>query len=108
MPASEQVLARVARLRQEVRELEEAHGIPRPRFGVSYRLAHAFGGLMEWLGDLLGREPFLTRGIVHLLRETHADGALAADQLGFHPTVQWRDAVDGQMAEIRRRSGATA
>ena len=51
MPASEQVLARVARLRQEVRELEEAHGIRRAELPAPVVAVEAAWSLVAELGS---------------------------------------------------------
>jgi len=91
-------------LRELLEHLHETQGVPLPKFSVPYWMAHAFGAMMEFVAAVTRTEPFLPRGIVHLLRESHATGARAAKLLGFVPQIAWQDAVAAQMAEMRERS----
>jgi nucleoside-diphosphate-sugar epimerase len=45
----------------------------------------------------------VTRSIVHLLRETHADNDRARALLGYEPVHDWREAVRCQLDEMARR-----
>jgi nucleoside-diphosphate-sugar epimerase len=92
----------VPRVREVIGYLNQRHGLPRPHFGTPFPIAFAFAWLMEMLNPLVPWEPLVTRSIIHLLQETHADNERAARLLGYQPRHHWREAVDIQMAEMAK------
>jgi nucleoside-diphosphate-sugar epimerase len=93
----------VPSVRQVIDFLHAEYGLPRPHFSVPFAIAYPFGWLMERLDPLLPWEPLVTRSIVHLLEETHADNQRAEQRLGYRPRVLWREAIRAQMAEMAVR-----
>lgn len=83
--------------------LHAEFGLPLPHFGVPFPLAYAFAWLMETLDPLVPWEPLVTRSIIHLLEETHADNRRAEARLGYQPKHAWQDAIRAQMAEMAHR-----
>ncbi len=55
---------------------------------------------MEKLDKVVPWEPLVTRSIIHLLQETHADNSRAAHHPGYAPQHHWKQAIDRQMAEM--------
>lgn len=81
------------------------HGHPRPHFSVPFWAAFAFAWLMERLDPIVPWEPLVTRSIIHLLRDTHADNTRATEHIGYAPQHAWRDAVAVQLAQMARQQG---
>jgi len=78
-------------------------GYPRPHFSVPFAMAYRFAALMEWLDRVMPFDPLVTRSIVHLLEETHANNDKAKRLLGYKPQFHWQDTIRLQMAEMRHR-----
>ena len=75
-----------------------------PRYSVPRRAAMAFARVMEAAHPLTpARAPFLTRSLVHVAQNWHAETA-AATRLGIEPTTAWQDAVLESIDE-RRATG---
>lgn len=93
-------------VREVIGFLHTEFGYPRPHFSVPFPVAYRFAWLMERLDPVVPWEPLVTRSIVHLLEETHADNARARERLGYRPRVDWRAAVRAQVAEmgVRQRT----
>jgi len=89
--------------RQVIEFLHTEYRLPAPHFSVPFGVAYPFAWLMEKLDPLAPWDPLVTRSIVHLLEETHADNRRAEARLGYRPKVDWRDAIRAQMAEMARR-----
>jgi nucleoside-diphosphate-sugar epimerase len=70
---------------------------------VPFPAGYAFAWLREKLHPVVPREPLVVRAIIHLLEETHADNAAAAERLGYRPRVDWRTAIRAQLAEMAWR-----
>jgi nucleoside-diphosphate-sugar epimerase len=68
-------------------------------------LAFAFAWLMEKLNPIVPWEPLVTRSIIHLLQETHADNARAELMLGYQPRYHWKEAIDRQLTEMAQHQG---
>lgn len=95
----------VPTVREVIGFLHDEFGYPAPHFSVPFPLAFAFAWLMEALDPLMPRDPLVTRSIVHLLRETHADNSRARRSLGYVPEHDWREAVRSQLDEMATRQG---
>ena len=57
---------------------------------------------MEKLDPFVPWEPLITRSIVHLLEETHADNKKAEQLLGFKPEVHWKEAIRIQIEDMKK------
>ena len=93
----------VPTVREVIEFLHEEFDYPVPHFGVPFFLAYPFAWLMETLDSIVPWEPLVTRSIVHLLAEVHADNRRAEARLGYRPRHPWREAVRKQVAEMRVR-----
>lgn len=93
----------VPTVREVVKFLHEAYALPLPHFSVPFAIAYRFARLMERLDPVVPWDPLVTRSIIHLLEEVNADNTRATATLGYCPTVDWRDAIRAQMAEMRYR-----
>ncbi|MDR3390605.1 MAG: NAD(P)-dependent oxidoreductase [Sulfuriferula sp.] len=93
----------VPTVRQVITLLHEEYHLPLPHFGVPFALAYPFAWLMEMLDPIVPWEPLVTRSIIHLMEEVHADNAKAEQKLGYRPVHDWRAAVRAQMREMQVR-----
>ena len=94
---------KVPNVRDVLTHLHDKHGLPLPHFSVPFAGAFAFAWLMEALDRIVPWDPLVTRSIIHLLQETSADNARAAQRLGYAPQHHWKQAIDRQMAEMATR-----
>lgn len=90
----------VPTVRQVITLLHEEYHLPLPHFGVPFALAYPFAWLMEKLDTIVPWEPLVTRSIIHLMEEVHADNAKAEQKLNYYPVHDWREAVRTQMQEM--------
>jgi nucleoside-diphosphate-sugar epimerase len=90
----------VPSVRDVITLLHDEFDLPLPHFGVPFALAYPFAWLMEKLDRLVPWEPLVTRSIIHLMEEVHADNGKASRLLGYKPVHHWRDAVRMQMQEM--------
>ena len=93
----------VPSVREVIALLHDEFGLPRPHFGVPFALAYPFAWLMEKLDRIVPWEPLVTRSIIHLMEEVHADNRKANQLLGYQPVHPWREAVRLQMQEMSVR-----
>lgn len=93
----------VPTVREVINFLNEAYQLPRPHFGVPFAIAYPFARTMELLDPVVPWDPLVTRSIIHLLEETGASNARAAERLGYQPKVHWKDAIRMQMDEMATR-----
>ena len=93
----------VPTVRELIIFLHDEFGYPQPHFGVPFFVAYPFGRLMELLDPVVPWEPLVTRSIVHLLEEVHADNSRAERLLGYRPGHHWKEAVRATVAEMRVR-----
>lgn len=93
----------VPSVRQVIDFLHREYGLPRPHFSVPFGVAYGFAWLMEKLDPVVPWDPLVTRSIVHLMEETHADNRRAAERLGYRPRIHWTEAIRQQMAEMAGR-----
>jgi len=93
----------VPTVRQVIEFLRNEFGYPAPHFGVPFRLAYPFAWLMEAIDPIVPWEPLVTRSIIHLLEEVHADNRRAETRLGYRPRHPWQEAVRKQVAEMEVR-----
>lgn len=89
--------------REVISFLNETYQLPKPHFGVPFSIAYLFARSMELLAPIVPWEPLVTRSIMHLLEETGASNARAAELLGYQPKVSWKEAVRLQMDEMVSR-----
>jgi 2-alkyl-3-oxoalkanoate reductase len=87
---------------REVFELvAEVTGAPLPRWSVPFGLACVFAWLLEVLHPILpGKEPLLTRSIVHVAEDWWCTTARAARTLGYVPRKDWRVAAREALDEL--------
>lgn len=57
---------------------------------------------MEKIDPLVSWEPLITRSIIHLLEETHANNDRAREMLGYSPEHHWKQAVHRQIEAMQR------
>lgn len=93
----------VPTVREVIDFLHEEFALPRPHFGVPFAIAYPFAWLMEKLDPVVPWEPLVTRSIIHLIEEVHADNAKAEVGLGYRAAHPWREAIREQMAEMAVR-----
>lgn len=93
----------VPRVREVISFLHDEYGLPLPHFSVPFIGAYAFAWLMERLDLVVPWEPLVTRSVIHLMEEVHADNDKAARMLGYRPVYSWRESVRVQMLEMRIR-----
>lgn len=93
----------VPTVREVIGFLHDEFGLPAPHFSVPFAIAYPFAWLMEKLDPVVPWDPLVTRSIIHLIEEVHADNAKAQRLLGYRPTHAWRDAIRAQMAEMAIR-----
>ena len=93
----------VPSVREVITLLHEEFGLPCPHFGVPFKLAYPFAWLMEKIDRIVPWEPLVTRSIIHLMEDVHADNAKASRLLGYQPVHSWREAVRLQMQEMDGR-----
>lgn len=90
-------------VREVIGFLHDQFGYPQPHFSVPFALAYPFAALMEWLDPIMPFDPLVTRSIIHLLEETHADNTKAQRILGYEPQYQWQETIRLQLAEMQQR-----
>jgi len=93
----------VPTVREVITLLHQEFELPQPHFNVPFAVAYPFAWLMEKLDPLVPWEPLVTRSIIHLMEEVHADNRRAAQRLGYHPLHPWQEAVRSQMTEMKVR-----
>ena len=93
----------VPTVRQVITFLHDEYGLSLPHFGVPFAIAYPFAWLMEGPDPLVPWEPLVTRSIIHLMEETHADNAKAQRLLGYHPVHGWQAAIRAQVREMQVR-----
>jgi len=97
----------VPTVRALIEFINAGYGYPEPHFGVPFFAAYPFARMMELLDPLVPWEPLVTRSIVHLLEEVHADNRRAEQLLGYRPAHHWKEAVRATMQEMETRSEGT-
>lgn len=90
-------------VRQAITFLHDEFDLPLPHFSVPFAIAYPFAWLMERLDLIVPWEPLVTRSIIHLMEEVHADNATAEQRLGYRPVHSWREAIRAQMQEMSVR-----
>ena len=93
----------VPRVRDVIGFLHDEYGLPKPHFSVPFRVAYPFAWLMEKIDPVVPWDPLVTRSIVHLLEDVHADNSKAERLLGYRPVYSWREAIRAQMQEMSVR-----
>lgn len=90
-------------VRQVITFLHDEFDLPLPHFSVPFAIAYPFAWLMEKLDLIVPWEPLVTRSIIHLMEEVHADNATAEQRLSYRPVHSWREAIRAQMQEMSVR-----
>ncbi|MGB5456848.1 MAG: NAD-dependent epimerase/dehydratase family protein [Gammaproteobacteria bacterium] len=88
--------------REVITYINDNFGIPKPLFSVPFPVAYSFAWLMEQLDRVVPWEPLVTRSIIHLLEETHANNDKARERLGYTPEIHWKEAVRSQIEAMKR------
>lgn len=90
----------VPTVREVITFLHDEYGLPLPHFGVPFSIAYVFAWLMEKLDPVSPWEPLVTRSIIHLMEEVHANNGKATRLLGYQPQHRWQETVRLQMSEM--------
>ncbi|HEY9163142.1 MAG TPA: NAD(P)-dependent oxidoreductase [Magnetovibrio sp.] len=90
-------------VREVIGYLAKTYRLPKPWFSVPFALAHVFALSMEAVAKLTPWDPFITRSIVYLLRDFQVSNEKAERVLGYRPKIDWKNALDRQMAEMSVR-----
>jgi nucleoside-diphosphate-sugar epimerase len=90
-------------VREVITFLHAEFVLPLPHFSVPFAVAYPFAWLMEKLDLIVPWEPLVTRSIIHLMEEVHADNSKAEHLLGYHPVCDWRSAIRAQVDEMQVR-----
>jgi nucleoside-diphosphate-sugar epimerase len=88
--------------REVISYINDHFGFPKPLFSVPFPVAYSFAWLMEQLDRVVPWEPLVTRSIIHLLEETHANNDKARERLGYAPEIHWKEAVRSQIEAMKR------
>jgi len=83
--------------REVIEFIHQHFPYPQPHFSVPFYIAYRFAWLMEKLDAIVSWEPLVTRSIIHLLEDTHADNHKAFRQLGYQAEIHWQDAIKKQI-----------
>jgi len=92
--------------REVIEYIHNEFGYPKPHFSVPFFIAYPFAQLMELIDPLVPWEPLVTRSIIHLLEDTHADNKKTIDLLGYQPAFSWQEAVSRQIESMHARNEA--
>lgn len=88
--------------REVIRYIADKSGAPTPLFSVPYPVGYGFAYTMEKLFPIVpGKDPFLTRSIVHLAEDWLCNTEYARNKLGYTPQKDWRTALDEALAELK-------
>ncbi len=96
----------VPSVREVISYINEHYNYPKPVFSVPFPVAYSFAWLMEQLDPVLPWEPLVTRSIIHLLEETHANNEAAQDLIGYIPEIHWQEAIARQMQAMEKNQFA--
>ncbi|MGB5397977.1 MAG: NAD(P)-dependent oxidoreductase [Gammaproteobacteria bacterium] len=88
--------------REVVNYICDNYQYPKPLFSVPFALAYSFAWLMEILDRLVPWEPLVTRSIIHLLEETHANNVQAHALIGYSAEIHWKEAIDRQLQAMKK------
>lgn len=88
-------------VREVIHFLHARWGYPLPHFSVPFALAYPFARLMELIDPFVPWEPLVTRSIVHLLEEVNVNNDKATTLLNYHPSFDWRKAIELQVQEMQ-------
>lgn len=91
-------------VRNVVEFIHQQYSYPKPHFNVPFFIAYQFAWLMEKLDPVVPWEPLVTRSIIHLLEDTHADNEKAFRLLGYKAEVRWQDAIKKQIDELHENN----
>lgn len=89
-------------VREVISHLKIQYGYPAPLFSVPFPIAYSFAWLMEKLDPIVPWEPLVTRSIIHLLEETHANNDAAETLIGYVPKVHWQQAIATQLQDMQK------
>lgn len=84
-------------VREVIEFIHDEYAYPKPHFSVPFFIAYPFAALMEEINPLVPWEPLVTRSIIHLLEDTHADNSRAYKHLGYKADHHWTTAVRSEI-----------
>lgn len=93
-------------VREVITHLHDHYGVPKPHFSVPFAVAYPFASMMEALDPIVPWDPLVTRSIVLLLEDTHANNDTARLKLGYQPEHAWSEAISTQISEMNARRHA--
>jgi len=93
-------------VRTLIKYLHDEFAYPKPHFSVPFAIAYPFASLMELLDPIVPWEPLVTRSIIHLLEDTHADNTRAEKLLGYQPEIHWKTSVSRQVQAMHAKQSA--
>ena len=90
--------------RDVIEFIHQHYRYPQPHFSVPFFIAYPFAWLMEKLDAIVSWEPLVTRSIIHLLEDTHADNQKACKQLGYQAEIHWQEAIKKQIDCLHKKN----
>ena len=89
-------------VREVIEFIHLEYNYPTPHFSVPFSIAYPFAWLMEKLDPVVPWEHLVTRSIIHLQEETHANNDKARTLLGYQSAIHWKESVRSQIEELHQ------
>ena len=83
--------------------LHEKYKYPLPHFSVPFGFAYAFARMMQLVHKIVPGDPLIVPAIVLLLEETNATNQKAKRILNYQAKIHWKESIDIQIAEMKRK-----
>ncbi len=91
--------------REVIEFIHNEYAYPTPHFSVPFFIAYPFAALMELVNPFVPWEPLVTRSIIHLLEDTHANNSRALKYLGYKADHHWTTAVRNEVNLLIKDNG---
>jgi nucleoside-diphosphate-sugar epimerase len=91
--------------REVIEFIHNESAYPTPHFSVPFFIAYPFAALMELVNPFVPWEPLVTRSIIHLLEDTHANNSRALKYLGYKADHHWTTAVRNEVNLLIKDNG---
>lgn len=87
-------------VRDVINFIHNEFNYPKPHFSVPFFIAYPFAATMELINSFVPWEPLVTRSIIHLLENTHANNQRAFEILGYEADHHWTSSVRNEINSI--------